>query len=185
MYAMHNRFVNLYVCRGRRVCRGMGGAAMKEIAEGKNLTGLLDAVQKGDIASSLRAMKELRAVGDEAVGPLVLSLREGTGAERWRAAMALARLGQPAVDPLITIVATGEEEVRNPAIWALAEIGDPKAVPHLIDLLRREQSVCCRVLTAAALLKIGDPAGIDEVKRQYADHGEDYEGMVMEALEGT
>ncbi|MDD4254892.1 MAG: HEAT repeat domain-containing protein [Methanofollis sp.] len=159
---------------------------MEQSTERKNLTGLLDTVQNGNIASSLRAMKELRAVGDEAVGPLVASLREGTGAERWRAAMALARLGQRAVDPLITVAAAGGDEgVANPAVWALAEIGDRKAVPHLIDLLRREQSVCCRVLTAAALLRIGDPAGVDEVNRQYAEHGEEYQGMVMEAFEGT
>ncbi|WP_342678119.1 HEAT repeat domain-containing protein [Methanofollis sp. UBA420] len=162
---------------------------MEHNTEGKtgmDLAGLLDVVQNGDIASSLRAMNDLRAVGDEAVGPLVASLREGTGAGRWRAAMALARLGQNAVDPLITVATGGGGDgVTNPAIWALADIGDQKAVPHLIDLLRREQSVCCRVLTAAALLKLGDPAGIAEVNRQYAEHGEDYQGMVMEAFEGT
>jgi HEAT repeat protein len=158
---------------------------MEQTVERKDLPGLLDVVQHGDIASSLRAMNELRAVGAGAVGPLVASLKEGDGAARWRAAMALARLGQTAVDPLIAAAADGRDGVTNPAVWALAEIGDRKAVPHLIDLLRREQSVCCRVLTAAALLKIGDPAGIAEVNRQYAEHGEDYEGMVREALEGT
>lgn len=183
---MRYGFVNLYVFRGRGVCRGMGGAAMVQSTGIKNLPGLLDVVQNGDITSSLRAMNELRAVGNVAVGPLVASLRDGTGEERWRAAMALARLGQTAVNPLIAVASgSGGDGVTNAAVWALAEIGDRKAVPHLIDLLRREQSVCCRVLTAAALLKIGDPAGIDEVNRQYAEHGEDYEAMVMEAFEGT
>lgn len=161
---------------------------MEQKAEGKigeDLARLLETVQTGDITSSLRAMRELRTVGDDAVGPLVASLREGKGADRWRTAMALARVGQPAVEALITAAAAGDEGVANPAVWALAEIGDQKAVPHLIDLLRREQSVCCRALTAAALLKLGDPAGIAEVNRQYAEHGEDYRAMVMEAFEGT
>ncbi len=165
----------------------MGGAAMEKTTGRTDMPGLVAVVQNGDIASSLRAMNELRAVGNVAVGPLVASLRDGTtGAERWRAAMALARLGEPAVDPLIAVASSGGEDgVTNPAVWALAEIGDRKAVPHLIELLRRESSVCCRVLTAAALLKIGDPAGVDEVNRQYTEHGEDYEGMVSEAFEGT
>ncbi|TAJ44447.1 HEAT repeat domain-containing protein [Methanofollis fontis] len=156
-----------------------------EVQTGTGVPQLADVVEQGDIYSSLRAMEELRKIGEPAVGPLVEKLVMADGEGRWRFAMALARVGNPAVDPLIETARSGGEGIRNPAVWALAEIGDKKAVGPLIDIIREEGSMCCRVLTAAALIKLGDPAGIDEVYHQYEQHGEEYLSMVMEAYEGS
>jgi len=104
---------------------------------------------------------------------------------RWTVAMALARTGAEAVEPLIGLLLVVDDELKNPAVWALAEIGDPRAVDPLVGVLRTSQSECCRALTAAALLKLGDPAGIAEVEKAFEQLGEAFTGLAMEAYEGT
>jgi hypothetical protein len=89
------------------------------------------------------------------------------------------------VEPLIGVVLVADDEIKNPAIWALAEIGDPRAVDPLVGALRTSQSEWCRALTAAALLKLGDPAGIAEVEKEFEQAGEAFTGLAMEAFEGT
>ena len=78
-----------------------------------------------------------------------------------------------------------DDEIKNPAIWALAEIGDPRAVDPLVGALRTSQAEWCRALTAAALLKLGDPAGSAEVEKEFEQAGEAFTGLAMEAFEGT
>lgn len=99
--------------------------------------------------------------------------------------MALARAGAEAVEPLVGVVLVADDEIKNPAIWALAEIGDPRAVDPLVGTLRTSRSECCRALTAAALLKLGDPVGIAEVEKAFEQSGEKFAGLAMEAFEGT
>lgn len=81
---------------------------------------------------------------------------------------------------LQAIIALGAE-----AVEPVAEIGDPRAVDPLVGVLRTSQSECCRALTAAALLKLGDPAGIAEVEKAFEQSDEAFTGLAMVAYEGT
>ena len=146
---------------------------------------LMYAMLNGDTYTSLQAISALGALGAPAVGPLVRALLAVDSDARWSVAMALARAGTEAVEPLIGVVLVADDEIKNPAIWALAEIGDQRAVDPLVGALRSSQSECCRALTAAALLKLGDPAGIAEVEKEFERSGEGFRGLSMEAYEGT
>ncbi len=158
---------------------------VKDMQNRRDVAKLMDLLVNGDNYSSLQAAEALATIGDGTEEPLLALLNGGEAAERWNIAMALARIGEPAVEDLIAIATTGDDAVRNPAVWALAEIGDVRAVEPLKAILRESPSECCGALTAAALLKIGDPAGIAAVEEEIAAEGEAFEGLVMEAYEGT
>lgn len=151
----------------------------------QNLTQLMNRLQGEDMYGSLQAIDSLAKIGMPAVAPLVEMLTTGNQNVRWRSAMALARVGPVSVAPLIEVASNREVSVRNPAIWALAEIGSPKAVEPLVRIMQEEDSECCRILTAAALLKISDPAGIEAVNREYERYGEEFRGRVDEAFTGS
>ncbi|BBL67006.1 HEAT repeat domain-containing protein [Methanoculleus chikugoensis] len=146
---------------------------------------LMYAMLNGDTYTSLQAIGALGAMGAPAVGPLVRALLAVDSDARWVVAMALARAGTEAVEPLIGVVLVADDGIKNPAIWALAEIGDQRAVDPLVGALRTSRSECCRALTAAALLKLGDPAGIAEVEKEFERSGAGFRGLAMEAFEGT
>lgn len=149
------------------------------------VTRIVKQMQGPDTYASLQAMQSLREYGEDAVPHLIELLSDGDQNLRWRAAMALAHVGEPSVGPLLEIVTTRDDTVRNPAIWALAEIKSPHAVEPLVRILEQESSECCRVLTAAALLKIDHPTGIDAVNREIERSGEEFHGMVTEAFVGS
>ncbi|MDK2889918.1 MAG: hypothetical protein PWR21_550 [Methanoculleus sp.] len=159
----------------------------REVREEDNteIRALMHAMLNGDTYTSLQAIGALGAMGTPAVGPLVRTLLAVDSDARWSVAMALARAGAEAVEPLVGVVLVADDEIKNPAIWALAEIGDPRAVDPLVGTLRASRSECCRALTAAALLKLGDPAGIAEVEKAFEQSGEGFRGLAMEAFEGT
>ena len=146
---------------------------------------LMHVMLNADTYTSLQAVSALGAVGASAVGPLVQALLATDSDARWTVAMALARTGAEAVEPLIGVVLVADDEIKNPAVWALAEIGDARAVDPLVGILRTSRSECCRALTAAAPLKLGDPAGIAEVEKAFSQSDEGFPGLVMEAFEGT
>ncbi len=158
-----------------------------EVKEGKTpqVRELMHVMLNADTYSGLQAVSALGAIGAPAIGPLVQALLAVESDARWTVAMALARTGAEAVEPLIGAVLVADDEIKNPAIWALAEIGDPRAVDPLVGTLRTSRSECCRALTAAALLKLGDPAGIAEVEKTFELLGVEFEGLAMEAFEGT
>jgi HEAT repeat protein len=137
---------------------------------------------------SYRSMKAAIALG-KLGRPVLPRLLEALGNEkngiRWRAAMALGRMGAPAVDPLITILKDGDASVQIPVIWALAEIGDLRATDALIEILHENPLENCRIMAAAALLKIDDPRGIESVRAACKLAGDTFAGMVMEAYFGT
>ena len=180
-------FVNYYVCRPPLVaCQGV--VQMSEDAQdrtGENVTRLLKTLQGSNTYRSLQAMESLKEIGEPAVSPLIGLLTNEENTARWRSAMALARVGTYSVEPLIQVATHKDESIRNPAIWALAEIGSEKAVEPLIRIMQEEESECCRVLTAAALLKINDPVGNDAVQKEYERFGEEFRGMVDEAYSGS
>ncbi len=51
--------------------------------------------------------------------------------------------------------------------------------------MQEEESECCRTLTAAALLKINHPIGVDAVNREFKGVGEEFRGRVDEAFYGS
>ena len=155
----------------------------RDVAEVREL---MHVMLNGDIYTSLQASKALGTVGAPAVGPLMRALNAVDSDTRWVVAMALARVGNDAVEPLIGVVETADDGITNPAAWALAEIGDPRAVDPLVAVLRdNHRSECCRALTAAALLKLGDPTGIARVQEAFDLLGEEFADLAMVAYEGT
>lgn len=156
-----------------------------QIIAGNKVSELLDVLVGNDTYRSLQAMNSLREIGMPAVAPLMELLMTGTGNVRWRAAMALARVGPYSVEPLIDAARKREESIKNPAVWALSEIGSQDAVAPLINVLETEDSECCRIITAAALLKINHPDGVQAVQREIERSGEEFEGRVTEALVGS
>ncbi len=150
------------------------------------VAGLIEKVKNGSIYNSLMAAGELKDIGEDAVDPLMAAFNEsGTNAIRWRIAMALARMGDVAVDDLIKVMDTDDTSRLNPAIWALSAIGDQRAVEPLVNCMNCSTEECCRALTAAALLKIGDPAGVNAVEEMLQSSSENFKGQVFEALEGS
>lgn len=185
-------FVKAYFTSGiSRFCKGgeeMQKIIQKREAEEKGVAEvreLMHAMLNSDTYTSMQAVGALGAIGAPAVDSLVEALAAADSDARWVVAMALARVGKDAVEPLIEVVQTADEAVMNPAVWALAEIGDPRAVDPLVAELRGGRSECCRALTAAALLKLGDPVGIAEVEGVFNLLGKGFEGLAMEAYEGT
>ena len=158
---------------------------MVKVEDSARVRELMHTMLNGDVYTSLQAVGNLGAIGAPAVGPLVQALLAADSDARWTVAMALARTGAEAVEPLIGLLLVVDDELKNPVVWALAEIGDPRAVDPLVGVLRTSQSECCRALTAAALLKLGDPAGIAEVEKAFEQSGEAFTGLAMEAYEGT
>ncbi len=156
-----------------------------QVQPGTDVAQLVQRVQEGAVYGGFQAMQSLGSIGEPAIPPLMDLL---TGADhnlRWRSAMALARVGAPSVDPLIEAAAAREESIKNPAIWALAEIGDHRAAGPMIALMREEPSDCCRAMTAAALIKLGAPAGVAAAYEECERSGEEFRGLVREAYWGT
>ncbi len=158
---------------------------IEKLTQAGDVGGLIQILASGDVYRGLKAVYALGSIGEQAVDPLLGVLKDGHRDIRWGAAMALARIGSPALDALIGTLQVQDPQVRNPTIWAISEIGDAKAVQPLVQCLQGETSETCRALTAAALLKLGDPEGVREVQRQFEKHGEEFIGYVMEAYEGS
>lgn len=133
---------------------------VEEQTERQEIAVLMDALQNGDTYGSLQAAGELGRIGAPAVGPLVQALTDTGTTTRWRIAIALAGVGTPATGALIDVVKRERDGVRNPAIWALGRIGDPRAVEPLIAVMKTGRTESSRGLAAAALLKLGHPAGV-------------------------
>jgi HEAT repeat protein len=157
-------------------------SVFEETQTGPELAGLVNTLLHGDTYGSLQAAGRLGRSGAPAVDPLVQVLTHSETIPRWSVAMALARVGTPAVEALVGIVNMEDDHVRNPAIWALAEIGDHRAVEPLIVAMREGKTECCRALTAAALLKLGYPAGVAAVEEDLLSADENFRNFVFEAL---
>ena len=141
--------------------------------------------QEGNIPEIMRTVDFLKQSDEHAVESLIELLKNGGQSVRWISAMALARIGTDSVDSLIETATSSGESVRDPAIWALAEIKNQKSVEPMLRIMHEESSESCRALTAAALLKIGDPAGINAVFQECERQGEAFRGLVMEAYHGS
>jgi HEAT repeat protein len=154
-----------------------------ERTERRGIVALMEALLNGDTYGSLQAAGALGRIGAPAVGPLVQALTDTAMTARWRVAIALASVGAPAAEALIEVVETQKDSVRNPAIWALGRIGDPRAVEPLIAAMKTGRNESCRGLAAAALLKLGYPAGVAAVEDELRLADETVRGFALEAVE--
>lgn len=154
----------------------------EEQTEEQEIAVLMDTLQNGDTYGSLRAAGELGRIGAQAVGPLVQALVDDATTTRWRIAIALAGVGTPATGALIEVVNTGKEPVRNPAIWALGMTGDPRAVEPLVAAMKAGRTESSRGLAAAALIKLGHPAGVAAVEEELLQADETVRAFVLEEV---
>jgi hypothetical protein len=128
---------------------------VKKIEESKDVQGLMKALQHEDDSIWSKASGALIEIGEHAVEPLILALKDVNPRVRWIAASDLGAIGDArAVEPLIKAITTDpERDVRWHAVDALGEIGDVRAIGPLTQSLKDEDSY---VLEAArgALEKI-------------------------------
>ena len=108
------------------------------------------------------ALRQLVAIGRDAVEPLIAAL--GNGQEqrtRAFAAEALGKIGdRRAVGPLMAALKDRELWVRGLAAEALGRLGEAKAVEPLIAMLKTDPSGHAAKQAAIALGAIKDPRGI-------------------------
>jgi HEAT repeat protein len=106
-------------------------------------------------------VQKLKAMGEDAVDPLIDTLNTGDARARQVAAEALGALRSPkAVAPLIAAIKDCDMDVRYNAVGALGAIGDPVAVGPINAAMNDHKS---KVELGAlwALARIGDPNAID------------------------
>ncbi len=157
---------------------------IEKMAAEKDVQGLLEILEKGDIVRKLRATDALGEIGDEAVPALIEKIGSGDHNIRGMGAIALGKIGDSAVESLIGVL-SGPEAARVPATWALAEIGDERAKDPLRFMMENDASECCRVMAAAALLKMSDPESEQEIWSCCEKEGSDFVSAVDEAYRGT
>lgn len=80
--------------------------------------------------------KLLGVIGNEqAIDPLIATLRDNNKLVRREASTALSKMGDKAVEPLINILDDDDWRVRGAAAWVLGKIGDKRAIGPLNILL--------------------------------------------------
>jgi HEAT repeat protein len=165
--------------------RETSGQARIQSEREEEIDQLMGVLLRGSSYKKVQAARNLGKIGHKAVPRLIDSLNDEDSQVRWRAAIALGAMGQAAVDPLIRVLESSPAAARIPAAWAAAEIGDAKAVDPLVRVMCTDASECCQVMAAAALLKLGDPKGVDSVREECNKRGGDFTGQVLEAYWGT
>jgi HEAT repeat protein len=110
----------------------------------------------------MQAVREFGEIGDKAIGPLVVAIKELDQNDTLRlyAALALGRIGKEAVPTLQIALKSWDDRLLEAAAHALGDIGpDAKtAVPGLIALMRKKSgSNLASVIIPDALGKIGKP----------------------------
>lgn len=140
--------------QGAMLLCSIGGRCANEI-----LVAALRDTKKRKITTEI-----LVSIGDEAVEPLTMGLRDSDSLVRRSAANALGKIGDPsAVEPLSTVLRDSDVGVRVSAAKALGKIGDPRAIEPLITA-RYDLDVDVREIAAEALWKIGDPRALPALK---------------------
>ena len=140
---------------------------------------LIIALKDEDSDVREEAARVLGEIGEPAVEPLIHVLKDENSDVRVSAAEALGKIGEPAVKPLIIALKDEDSDVREEAARVLGEIGEP-AVEPLIHVLKDEDSDV-RVSAAEALGKIGEPA-VEPLIQALKDEGSDIRRGAAEAL---
>lgn len=166
-----------YYTKGRFVV-----PVVEKQTENPEIAALMVALQKGSTYGSLQAAEKLGRIGAPAVAPLVQALVDDATTARWRIAIALASVGTAATEALIGVLNAGKDQAVNPAIWALGRIGDERAVEPLVAAMKCGKSESCRGLAAAALIKLGHPAGVAAVEEALPEADETVREFVFEEV---
>jgi HEAT repeat protein len=166
-----------YYTKGRFVI-----PVVEKKTENPEIAALMVTLEKGNTYGSLQAATALGRIGAPAVGPLVQALTDDATTARWRIAIALACVGTAATEALIGVVNAGKDPAVNPAIWALGRIGDPRAVEPLVAAMKCGRTESCRGLAAAALMKLGHPAGVAAVEEALPQADETVRAFVFEEV---
>lgn len=177
---------------------GVARSAARELGKLRHERAIPALVTLLECAEVNRAATEaLLAFGPKAVGPLLESLKAGSGDARRLAAEALGELrDKRAVEPLIEVMQTDDVyAVRTAAATALGQLKDSRAVWILVGTLQMRDETApdrqaaleqLRQATQLALRKIGDPlaaksdgktvidvaaAAVAEVERKLVESG--------------
>lgn len=128
---------------------------VKELEERKDVQGLMKALQHEDTRIWGEASGALIEIGEPAVEPLILALKDVNPRVRWIAAAALGEIGDArAVEPLVNAITTDpERDVRWHAVDSLGKIGDVRAIGPLTQSLKDKDSFV-REAARGALKKI-------------------------------
>jgi len=128
---------------------------VKKLKEMKDVQGLMKALQHGDFDMQSEASGALIKIGEPAVEPLILALKDVSPRVRYIAAVGLGTIGDArAIVPLINAVTTDpESDVRLHSANSLGKIGDVRAVEPLTQSLKDRESFV-REAARGALKKI-------------------------------
>jgi HEAT repeat protein len=147
--------------------------ALVKIGDPRAVYPLLKAIPEMNKEGKEMIFGAIASIGEPAVNPLIVALKDEDFGVRMDAGIALGMIGEPAVEPLIGVLrgedSEGSEDgyqvqepefIRWTAAYTLGKIGDPRAVDSLIEALKDEDSGVRRT-AARSLGEIGDVRAVD------------------------
>jgi len=152
--------------------RAADGTAANEV-QAKGVAGaiaaLREAVEKGDQTALKRHLKEIVAMGDEAIEPLLELVAEGDGEVGLWAAEALARIGTPvAAGALLDVLALTEEgQYKEELAKRVSAITNHDSWPVLLDTVLETDDPTLIRAAGASLSKMADSPILDEIVARY------------------
>jgi HEAT repeat protein len=128
-----------------------------------------------------REWPECVKIGEPALVPLVVMLKDPDELARENAADSLGKIGDPrTVDPLIELLYDSVPEVRQMAATALGRIGDPRAIDPISEVLKDPYPIVRRAATQA-LIELG-PDAIEPLVTVLEAPDEDLRQSVVKAM---
>ena len=139
--------------------------------QANNINGLLERLKDADVAKREEATAQLVAMGQIAVTPLIIALKDENLLVRLQAAITLGRLNdKSAIEPLVSAFEDEDEdsEVCLAATVALARLGDDATLQYCLAGLEDEDSEE-RAGSAIALGLIGNTLAVEPLILRLAD----------------
>jgi HEAT repeat protein len=105
----------------------------------KKINILINDINNDNSKIRIKAIEELKKIGDPAVKYLIPVLKYNYGGARGAAAMALGEIGNPkAFKPLCKLLKDNNESVKALAVGALGKLNDKRAIKYLIPCLKED-----------------------------------------------
>lgn len=100
---------------------------------------LFETLQNADALTQPQIVRDIEALGENAVPPLIDAMNSGDKVRRHQAIEILGRIGKNAngaIPPLIDALKDPEAQIRRNAAWALARVGEDagEAMPALLEV---------------------------------------------------